>query len=226
MKIKHIIIALVIVLLILFFTQKKEHAGSTPSPSSPSAPLLSNEAIQNIAKVYADTSNTATFNNINVTGEIKLPNWKGMITMWSGSVEKDKIPAGWALCDGEIVNGFQTPDLRGRFILGYGKGDGLTQRDMTAKGGEENVTLTEGQMPTHNHTIRGAKPLGRPDGGGDWGGGWNSKGYGYYVDVCNRPGYEANCNDATNIAQTTSKGSNQAHNNMPPFYVLAYIIKL
>ncbi len=225
MKTKHIIIALIILIGILFFTQKKEHAGSTPPSSSPSAPLLSNEAVQNIAKVYADTSNTATFNNITVTGEIRLPNWKGMISMWSGDVTK--IPAGWALCDGTN----DTPDLRGRFILGYGQGkdtsnNNLTERKMGDKGGEENVTLTEGQMPTHNHTIRGAKPLGRPDGGGDWGGGWNSKGYGYYVDVCNRPGYEANCNDATNIAQTTSKGSNQSHNNMPPYYVLAYIMKL
>jgi hypothetical protein len=56
MKTKHIIIGLIIVLLVLFFVQKKEHAGSTPP--------LSNEAIQNIAKVYADTTGTASFNNI------------------------------------------------------------------------------------------------------------------------------------------------------------------
>ena len=61
MKTKHIIIGLIIVLVVLFFVQKKEHAGSTQP--------LSNEAIQNIAKVYADTTGTVTFNNIKTNGE-------------------------------------------------------------------------------------------------------------------------------------------------------------
>jgi microcystin-dependent protein len=41
----------------------------------------------------------------------------GGIIMWSGSI--DEIPDGWALCDGEKHNGKHTPDLRGRFIVGY-----------------------------------------------------------------------------------------------------------
>lgn len=40
----------------------------------------------------------------------------GGIIMWSGSVAS--IPAGFALCDGGAANGQQTPDLRGRFIVG------------------------------------------------------------------------------------------------------------
>ncbi len=60
MKTKYIIITLIIVLVILFFVQKKEHAGSTQA--------LSNEAIQNIAKVYADTTGTAAFNNLTANG--------------------------------------------------------------------------------------------------------------------------------------------------------------
>jgi hypothetical protein len=48
--------------------QKKEHT----SGSVPVTPTLSNEAIQNIAKVYADTNNTATFNNIRTTGEATI----------------------------------------------------------------------------------------------------------------------------------------------------------
>ncbi len=70
MKTKYIIITLIIVLVILFFVQKKEHAGSVPA----AAPQLSNEAIQNIAKVYADTNNTATFNNLKSTGKTTLNN--------------------------------------------------------------------------------------------------------------------------------------------------------
>jgi len=43
----------------------------------------------------------------------------GGIIMWSGSI--NEIPDGWALCDGKTYNGKQTPDLRGRFIVGYSK---------------------------------------------------------------------------------------------------------
>ena len=74
MKTKHIIIGLIILVGILFFTQKKEHAGSPPpsTPSTPSIPNLSNEAIQNIAKIYADTNNEAVFNNIKATDNINV----------------------------------------------------------------------------------------------------------------------------------------------------------
>lgn len=66
----HIIISiLIIIIIIIFINNKSEHAGSTP-PATPNVPNLSAEAIQNIAKIYADTNNTATFNNINITGKI------------------------------------------------------------------------------------------------------------------------------------------------------------
>jgi hypothetical protein len=42
---------------------------------------------------------------------------KGAILMWSGAPEA--IPAGWTLCDG--TNG--TPNLSGRFIVGYDEGN-------------------------------------------------------------------------------------------------------
>jgi hypothetical protein len=63
MKTKHIIIGLIILVGLLFLIQKNEHAGSTPPAQN-----LSNEAIQNIAKIYADTNNEAIFNNIKATG--------------------------------------------------------------------------------------------------------------------------------------------------------------
>jgi hypothetical protein len=119
MKNKYIIGGLIIILFVLFLLNKKEHAGSTP----PTTPNLSNEAIQNIAKVYADTNNTATFNNLNVTGTFNLIPSGSIIAFNSATA-----PKGWAVCDGQkykldntgvaVVdpNGVQTPDLRGRFI--------------------------------------------------------------------------------------------------------------
>jgi hypothetical protein len=49
--------------------------------------------------------------------ESALPS--GVIVMWSGPL--DKIPAGWALCDGREG----TPDLRSRFVLGVGAAEYL-----------------------------------------------------------------------------------------------------
>ena len=69
----------------------------------------------------------------------------GGIVMWNGSALN--IPSGWALCDG--TNG--TPDLRDRFIVGAGR-----NYSPNAIGGADSVSLTEGQMPSHSHSMGSA----------------------------------------------------------------------
>jgi microcystin-dependent protein len=64
----------------------------------------------------------------------------GIISMWSGTITT--IPSTWALCDG--TNG--TPDLRDRFIVGAG-----SSYSVGDTGGADSVTLTEAQLPSHNH---------------------------------------------------------------------------
>lgn len=117
----------------------------------------------------------------------------GFIGMWSGT----EVPDGWFLCDGQ--NG--TPDLRDRFVLGAG-----TKYTAGSTGGEEEVTLTVGQIPSHYHTF-------------------NSKAgttAGYY-------GYLQFGNDAGTVEISSgpilASGGNQPHSNMPPYYVLAFIMK-
>jgi microcystin-dependent protein len=110
-------------------------------------------------------------------------------------------PPTWALCDGQ--NG--TPDLKGRFILGGGHGTGLTSRLPDATGGAETVTLTEAQMPSHSHNYALVNAPWPP---GDHG------------------GRSQNVWRGAQTAATTPTGGNQPHENMPPFYVLAYIMKL
>jgi len=65
----------------------------------------------------------------------------GGILMYSGSLAS--LTANWHLCDG--TSG--TPDLRGRFIVGAG---GTYAQGAT--GGADTVTLTTAQIPGHTHT--------------------------------------------------------------------------
>ena len=144
------------------------------------------------------------------------------------------VPSGWQLCDGSVftytndenvtisdsrvlnfnINSSSnrlTPDLRGRFILGSGQGVSLTNRNIHETGGTEEETLTEAQMPSHNHRqhiVKGNDLNWSSTYGGPYSVGTDDKfAQGYYGSY------------------TDSKGSDQPHNNMPPFYVLTYIIK-
>lgn len=52
---------------------------------------------------------------------------------------------------GDGRTNFKLPDLRGRSIVGQGQGPGLTNVVQGQNRGAETVTLTENQMPVHNH---------------------------------------------------------------------------
>jgi hypothetical protein len=115
MKTKHIIIGLIILVGILFFIQKKEHAGSVPpptTPTTPSIPNLSNEAIQNIAKIYADTNNEAVFNNIKVTGNTNL---KTLSVSDNSTVNNLNVNGNSSVTGNSVITG--TLDVSGKTIF-------------------------------------------------------------------------------------------------------------
>jgi microcystin-dependent protein len=172
------------------------------------------EAIRNLSEI-ATKINAGTFvfpGNLNVTGSFNyLP--RGTIVAYN----QTSAPAGWALCDGSQG----TPDLRGRFIFGNGG-----SRGMNTTGGAESVTLGVHQMPQHNHTANVNDPghqhhmiegMGIVYAGSSW-----------YA----RDGGLGGAHPRTNVAKTginvdiSYSGSNHPHENMPPFYVLTYIMKL
>lgn len=154
------------------------------------------EALQNIASVY--NRNDMKVTNLTVTGKSNVVP-RGVIVAFTGT----SPPAGWALCDGK--NG--TPDLRGRFIYGYGLGSGAT---INKRGGAETHKLTVAEIPSHKHKN----------------GFIHNKGLQHDDD--NEPhihlgtsGEKMQGNNYTNAV-----GSDRPHNNMPPYHVLAYIMKL
>ncbi len=90
-------------------------------------------------------------------------------------------PRNWALCNGQLLliaqntalfsllgtmyggNGtttFALPDLRSRVPIGFGQGPGLSNYDIGQAAGQENVTLTSAQLPSHTHALKASSSLG------------------------------------------------------------------
>ena len=116
----------------------------------------------------------------------------GGIIIWSGAA--NAIPTGFVLCDGNN----STPDLRDRFIVGAG-----STYNVAATGGAATHTLTEAEMPAHNHHVYLATDSGTPFGSV----------------------YASGNNNAQGAVATTTKGSGSAHENRPPYFALCYIMK-
>ena len=105
------------------------------------------------------------------------------------------IPSGYVLCNGSN----STPNLMDKFIVGAG-----STYAVNATGGEATHTLTgaESGIAAHTHTV----PMSAGTGGGV-----------PYGDGANNSSQTTSTTGPTNAAN--------AHNNLPPYYALAYIMK-
>ncbi len=172
----------------------------------------------------------------------------GGIIMWSGTVAT--IPTGWALCDG--TNG--TPNLTGKFIV-HADADSSGTYNVGATGGVNNVTLTASEVPqlagttdsqgAHNHSGSSTASAGAHT---------HSYTDSYVLQSALIPGIDIDYNSNTynpNGSQskttgsagahthtltitsdgahthttTVNSGGGGAHENRPPYYALAYIMK-
>ena len=167
----------------------------------------------------------------------------GGIILWSGSVAA--IPANWALCDG--TSG--TPNLMDRFVVGAG-----STYAVAATGGAATVTLDTTQIPAHSHTADGdltAASAGAhthtfsatTGGAGAWsysvrnstsGNDGVASGNGAQIYTISQPDHThsvsgttasngAHTHDIT--GSTANTGGGLAHENLPPYYALAYIMR-
>jgi len=197
---------------------------------------VSGAALTVSGKVKADSAEfgamtVATLSSTSVSGYGTIP--IGGIIMWSGQIAS--IPDGWALCDGLQ----STPDLRNRFVMGAGSGNGpLGQhRNVGATGGAETVTLTVGQLPAHNHGVSGNTTDGGAHthnfrsyhanfahSGGASEGSTKSDGDGEFNDV-GAVLSAGNHSHSFNVT-SASTGSGQAIDKLPTFYALAFIMRV
>ena len=144
----------------------------------------------------------------------------GGIIMWSGSITS--VPNGWSLCNG--TNG--TPNLTNRFIVAAHNGSGTGTIQSTGPGfnastgvldfnyspgnagGSTAVGLTTAQLPPHNHT-QSTRALRAWAGATGASGSPNSTGA-----------------QISDTLTTTDTGSGLYHENRPPYYALAFIMRI
>ena len=172
------------------------------------------------------TTNTLTSTTTGLSSQVNtlsaaLP--AGVIMMWSGSVAT--IPTQWGLCDGTAGR----PNLRDKFIVGAGN-----TYAPGATGGNNSITLSVDQMPSHTHSIN---PIdlshshylqtndypSANSGSGQcikFGAGNNECDNGFMY------GYTTSTSYNSSIVGTTATGSGSSINIMPLYYALCYIIKL
>ncbi len=143
-------------------------------------------------------------------------------------------PRGWAFCQGQLmsiaennalfallgttyggdgISSFALPDLRGRAVVGFGQGPGLQNYTQGQVGGTETVGLLPTQIPSHSHTVAcsaeessSSSPTGQL--------------------LANGSIYASTPNNTMSPAMIGASGGNQAHENMPPYLVLNWIIAL
>jgi microcystin-dependent protein len=146
-------------------------------------------------------------------------------------------PRGWAFCNGQLLpisqntalfsligttyggDGRTTtalPDMQGRAPMHPGRGPGLTEKRLGERGGVEQVTLSEAQMPNHNHSLIG------DDNDGDTTNPQNAA-VGSGNQLFTAPG-------AATIPMASESlpmgGGSQPHNNMQPYLAINFIIAL
>ncbi len=157
----------------------------------------------------------------------------GQIVMFGGNF----APRGWALCDGQLLaisqnsalfsilgttyggdgrTTFALPDLRGRVPVHAGTGPGLTPYRLGERGGQEAVTLTTAQIPSHTHSLNASTDPAN-----------DTNPSGKLPARAAEDTYVTGTPSATLSPQAAANtGGNQSHGNVQPYQAVNYIIAL
>jgi len=154
------------------------------------------------------------FDRINANGEFLVGVPIGGIIMWSGTTLPN---SDWAICDGN--NG--TPNLVDKFI----KGSSADLSDVGSTGGskdavvvEHNHTFTGELLPEHKHVMEGIWSFSTPTG-------HNVAGSeALHADQTTKD--TASASAGTPSGSISTDGEDGAGKNEPPFFVLAYIMRI
>ena len=231
--------------------------GNTNTQAPPNGAYVDGQVI--IGSGAGTTSKLEIEGTATATDSITAPNFwgrgtvpVGFIGMYSGSTNATLFEAsgkgkdgskmeGWAICNGNN----NTPDLRGKFIVGATKEEPINDGDNTyavkEMGGENTHQLNVNEMPSHNHTgttdtTGSHSHKAYIDSGG--GGSYGSHGEYMWTDGDGSSAMASNHPNANGFLPTNSAGSHhhtlnvdytggdQAHENRPPYYAVYYIMRI
>ncbi len=149
-------------------------------------------------------------------------------------------PQGWAFCMGQLLpiaqndvlfnligttyggDGQQTfalPDLRSRVPIHTGQGPGTSNRVLGENGGEEAHTLTQAQMPAHNHVPTAQSN--QADQQGPAGNIWAREAMNQDATYSNLPPDQQMRSDLV-----LNTGGSQPHSNIQPYLAVNFVISL
>jgi hypothetical protein len=189
-------------------------AAAVASKSDSNSPTFTGTPLAPTANAGTNNTQIATTAFATAAAAAAFP--VGGIILWSGSVAS--IPSGWALCNGS--NG--TPDLRNRFIVGAG-----STYAVDATGGSADAIVVS---HTHTATSTVTDPGHTHKEGPNGGSGHDTGSTGLYLSYLGlTDGGQRTGSSTTGITVATtvaSAGSSGTNANLPPYYALAYIIKL
>jgi hypothetical protein len=224
-NIEKITIGLLFIVVIYLFKKQqqiKEHVTNTDVTNLDISTIKS---LYDISQILVTDGLTVPGNidgiDVNVYGQSNLVP-KGCVVIWSGAA--DKIPSGWALCDGKTNN---TPDLVDKFILGA---NAETLKDEKLKtGGNKNMTLVVANIVPHTHNGN-TNPGGGHSHGLNRGTGRDNDNSSNVQFLSNNNGsIETSSNGEHTHTLTTDTGRGcvgTPFGIMPPYYKLCYIMKL
>jgi hypothetical protein len=203
----------------------KTLTSPTLTSASLSSPTLTGTPIAPTASAGTNTTQVATTAFVQTATTTLVPT--GIISLWYGSIAT--IPTGWALCNGS--NG--TPDLRNRFVIGaHSDATGVANTTITGSS-----TLTGGTkdaiIVSHTHTATVADAghthgLGNTTSTSDSGNITSFTGPGsssVYRNINTLTGTTNSAVTGITVSNST-EGSSGTNANLPPYYALAYIMKL
>ncbi len=169
----------------------------------------------------------------------------GEIRIFAGSF----APQQWASCEGQTLQisdyqalyaligttyggdgqtNFKLPDLRGRLPVGQGQGTNLTSRTLAQTPGQEDVTLTAANLPSHSHDFtatKGTADVLSPEPAAYYAA-VNATGnvHGMYVDPATAGATVTK--QSFNDAVISNTGQDGRHVNVMPSLAIKYIIAL
>ena len=253
MNIKDILLIAIIIYLIISYNKNIEKFALSDTDKNEMINLIrpaikeiyntDMEAVRQLA-VMATKLNAGGLEipgNLTVTGTISGVGTSpiGSIIMWAG--RNVNLPSNWKFCDGSTYNGIPTPDLRNRFVVGatmHADGNWINSDTFnpkanygwnlytTIEGGGMNITggNKDAIVVSHSHGVNQTST-----GGKTFESAYAQGNAGYYHKIgIGGHAYSsiATADDHNHSVSINAEGSSGTNQNLPPYYALAYIMRI